>query len=100
MREGTHSEEEEGEYYENRNNHKTPLPNSTLTAPLMLHDCAYARKIKAYQNITLIFALCMREIAYDTLFDINCTFGRRKMKDSRAKLCNERNVFVFATSRD
>lgn len=48
----------------------------------MLHDYAYARKIKAYQNITLIFALCMREIVYDTLFDVNCTFGRRKMKDA------------------
>lgn len=56
------------------------------TAPLMLHDCAYTRKIKAYQNITPIFALCMREIVYDMLFDINCTFGRREMKDAGRKL--------------
>lgn len=66
--------------YENGNNHEPP------TAPLMLHDCAYTRKIKAYQNITPIFALCMREIVYDTLFDINCTFGRREMKDAGRKL--------------
>lgn len=28
----------------------------------------------------------MREIVYDTLFDINCTFGRREMKDAGQKL--------------
>lgn len=81
-------------------NYTPPPVSPPLTAPLMLRDCAHACKIKAYQNITLIFALCMREIVYDTLFDINCTFGKRKMKDVKAKLCNERNVFVFATSRD
>lgn len=76
-----------------------PHPPLPLTAPLMFLDRAYARKIKAYQNITLIFALCMCKIVYDMLFDIHCTFGRRKTNDVSAKLCNEPNVFVFATSR-
>lgn len=72
-----------------RRSHAAPLDCSADVTWL------HARtQIKAYQNITPRFALWMRESMHDTLYERNCTFGK-KMKDE-GKLWHKQNVFFFA----